>query len=123
MSTEPRQASYWVLKSVLVLHLCGVLMQASLAGQFLSGADSAVKIHEVTGWVIAGLGLLQIVFSIVTKNVPLWFVIASVGTTLGEALQVGTGYGRFFHVHIPLAIVIFGLLVAQTMWLFGERRA
>ena len=128
MSTEAARSSNRLLKSsllqsVLVLHVLGVIMQAALAGEFLSGADSAVRIHEVTGWTVAGLGLLQIAIAAISKKIPLWFTIASVGTFLGEALQVGTGYGRFLNVHIPLAIIIFGLVVWQTLWAFGERRA
>ena len=98
-------------------------MQAALAGQFLSGADSAVPIHEVTGWIVAALGLLQIILAIVARSAFLWFVIASAGTFLGEALQMGTGYGRFLSVHIPLSILIFGLVIWQTIWVFRERQA
>jgi hypothetical protein len=109
------------LQSILILHAMGVLMQATLAGRFLSGDDGAVKVHEVTGWVIAGLCLVQIVLAIVVKKVPLWFVVASVVTFLGEGLQVGTGYGRFLNVHIPLSILISGAVMAQILWAFRRR--
>ncbi len=110
-----------LLRIALAFHVLGIVTQAILAGQFLSGADSAVPIHEVTGWIVAALGLAQIVFAILAKPAPLWFVIASVGTFLGEALQVGTGYGRFLGVHIPLSVLIFGLIVWQTTWVFARR--
>ena len=122
MSTSEGHAAAAALKAVLTLHALGVLMQAALAGQFLSGADNAVPIHEVTGWIVAALGLFQIVLAILSRAAPLWFVIASVGTFLGEALQVGTGYGRFLGVHIPLSILIFGLIVWQTIWVYRERQ-
>ena len=112
-----------LLRLVLLLHIAGVVVQAALAGQFLSGADSAVSVHEVTGWAVVALGLVQILLAIVSQSAPLWFVIASVGTFLGEALQVGTGYGRFLNVHIPLAVLIFGLVIWQTTWLFRQRKA
>ncbi|HYA16679.1 MAG TPA: hypothetical protein VEF06_04395 [Bryobacteraceae bacterium] len=112
-----------LLRTVLLLHILGVIVQATLAGQFLSGTDSAVEIHEVTGWLVVTFGFVQILLAIVSRSAPLWFVIASVGTFLGEALQVGTGYGRFLNVHIPLAILIFGLVIWQTTWLFCERKA
>jgi hypothetical protein len=96
-------------------------MQATLAGQFLSGEDSAVKIHEVTGWVIAGICLIQIVIAVVVKTVPLWFVISSVAVFLGEGLQVGTGYGRFLNVHIPLSILITTFVIWQILWTFRRR--
>jgi hypothetical protein len=98
-------------------------VQATLAGQFLAGADSSVQIHEITGWTVVTLGFVQILLALVSKSSPLWFVIASVGTFLGEGLQVGTGYGRFLNVHIPLAVLIFGLIVWQATWLFRERKS
>jgi hypothetical protein len=100
MSTEAARSSNHLLQSVLVLHLLGVIAQAALAGHFLSGVDSAVPIHEVTGWAVAALGLVQIVIAVMGKKIPLSFTIASIGT----------------------AIIIFGLVVWQTLWAFGERR-
>ncbi|HWE50435.1 MAG TPA: hypothetical protein VG273_11620 [Bryobacteraceae bacterium] len=113
--------TFAALRTILVLHALGVLMQATLAGRFLSGEDGAVKIHEVTGWVIAGLCLIQIVLAVVIKSVPLWFVVASVAIFLGEGLQVGTGYGRFLNVHIPLSILITAAVIWQILWAFGKR--
>lgn len=109
------------MQIVLILHAMGVLMQATLAGRFLSGEDSAVAIHEVTGWAIAGICFIQIILAVVLKGVPLWFVIASVATFLAEGLQVGTGYGRFLNVHIPLSILIAGAVMGQILWAFRRR--
>jgi hypothetical protein len=96
-------------------------MQATLAGRFLSGEDSSVKIHEVTGWVIAAICLIQIVLAVVVKEIPLWFVIASIAIFLGEGLQVGTGYGRFLNVHIPLSILITAVVIWQILWAYRRR--
>lgn len=109
------------LRAVLILHALGVLMQATLAGRFLSGEDASVKIHEVTGWVIAGICLIQIVLAVVVKEIPLWFVVASVVIFLGEGLQVGTGYGRFLNVHIPLSILITAAVIWQILWVVRQR--
>jgi hypothetical protein len=109
------------LRVVLVLHALGVFMQATLAGRFLSGEDASVKIHEVTGWVIAVICLIQIVLAVVVKEIPLWFVIASVAVFLGEGLQVGTGYGRFLNVHIPLSILITAAVIWQILWTLRRR--
>ena len=107
------------LRAVILLHALGILIQAVFAGQFLSGADSSVTLHETTGWIIAAVCLVQIVLA--DKNTPLWFVISSVLIFLGEALQVGTGYGRFLNVHIPLSILITCGVVAQAAWAFRKR--
>jgi hypothetical protein len=45
-------------------------------------------------------------------------VMASALIFLAEGLQIGTGYGRFLTVHVPLAVLIFGGLAAQTVWVF-----
>jgi|SRR5580658_2966656 hypothetical protein len=109
------------LQAVLILHATGVLTQAALAGRFLSGDDGSVKIHEVTGWVISGICIVQIVLAVVLKGTPLWFVIASVVIFLAEGLQVGTGYARFLNVHIPLSILITGAVTGQILWAFRRR--
>jgi hypothetical protein len=105
----------WI-KAVLVLHALAIFMQASVAGRFLSGEDSAVKVHEVTGWIIVAICLIQIVVAM--RSTPLWFTVATVAIFLCEGLQVGTGYGRFLNVHIPLSVVIAGVIVGQLVWTF-----
>ena len=107
------------LKTIVALHALGVFAQAVLAGQFLSGVDSTVVFHEVNAFVVLGLCLAQIVFSFVVKRLPIWFPVITVFVFLCEGLQMGTGYGRFLGVHIPLAILTFGLVLWQTMWSFG----
>jgi hypothetical protein len=111
-----------ILKIVLLLHASGVLTQAVFAGQFLSGDDHAVAFHETVAYFVLGACLLQILFSIALKGAPLWFIISSVFAFLGEGLQVGTGYGRFLNVHIPLSILIMAGVMCQVMWSFGSRR-
>lgn len=105
-----------IFRAILVLHALGVLTQSVFAGQFLSGSDSAVVFHEVTGWCIATLGLLQTASALTLlkqHSGGLWFVVGSFALLIGEALQLGTGYGRFLNVHIPLAVVILAGLVGM----------
>jgi len=111
------------LRTVLVLHACGVVAQAIFAGQFLSGTDSEVFFHEYNAWVILALSLAQIGLAamLVKRRAPLWLLISSIFVCLGEALQVGSGYGRFLGVHIPLGVFIFGAVIWQTVWAFSPR--
>jgi hypothetical protein len=106
------------LRLILSVHLLLVFAQAVFAGQFLSGSDGAVLFHEVNGWTLAGICLVQIVLSFVLKRIPLWFAIVTVFVFLCEGLQIGTGYGRFLAVHVPLGILTFGLVVWQAVWAF-----
>jgi hypothetical protein len=52
----------------------------------------------------------------------LWLPIGTLFVLIAEGLQIGTGYGRFLAVHIPLAVISTGAVVAQTVQQFGSKR-
>jgi len=104
-----------VLRVVILCHVLGVFVQSVFAGQFLSGSDSPVKFHELTGWVVLAISAIQILAASVlmrSGRTSLWLVFGSVLVFLGEGLQMGTGYGRFLNVHVPLGVII----VAAGSW-------
>lgn len=110
------------LKITLVLHALSVFAQAVLAGQFLSGVDAPVRLHELMAWVVLGISLVQLALSgILAKQsrCPLWIPIAGVVVFFAELFQTVTGYGRFLNVHVPLGVLIFGLLLVQLAAVFG----
>jgi hypothetical protein len=109
------------LRIVLVIHALAIFAQAALAGEFLSGEDGAVAVHEIAGLMIPVICLIQIVLSF--RVAPLSFSIATVAIFLCEGLQIGTGYGRFLNVHIPLSVVIAGVVVGQIVWAFRTQAA
>ncbi len=96
--------------------ICG---QAVLAGRFLSGSDSAVSLHEIGGWTALVLALTQLLLLIGAsgRRYGLWLLMSSTGIVLGEALQLGSGYGHFLQVHIPLAVLLVGGVTWQIMWI------
>ena len=113
-----------LFQTVLVIHLLAILGQAAIAGEFLSGTDGVVKFHEWGGWVILGLGLVQsAIAGWLARGDSRMFgvLILSVLVAMTEALQVGTGYGRFLGVHIPLGVTVFGIVAAQTVAAFLSR--
>ncbi len=113
-----------ILRTVLVVHTLVLFLQAGLAGEFLSGADNVVKIHEAAGWVLLGLGFSQAVlaaFAARSGGATLWLVIGSVLVLFAEGLQIGTGFARFLRVHIPLPVVIFGAVLTQTVSQFRKK--
>lgn len=116
-------ASLWIrpLQVVLLTHSLALLAQPAIAGEFLSGTDGVVQFHEWTGWLILALCIAQIALAAVTREAPLWLVMGSVMVLLGELMQVGTGYMRYMPVHVPLGVILFGVVLAQTVWMF--RRA
>ena len=113
-----RAATLAALRIVLALHALAVLAQAVLAGQFLSGIESPVLFHEWTAWFILVLSAIQIMLSLWLARIggPLWLWVASIFIFIAEALQVGTGYGRFLGVHIPLGVFVFGAVVWMMLW-------
>jgi cytochrome b561 len=115
-------ASLAGLRIILPLHALGVLAQAALAGQFLSGLEDPVVFHAWTAWAILVLSLAQVALAVAAslKGGALWFMLTSVFVLLAEALQTGTGYGRFLGVHIPLGVVLFGVVLWQTIWVFRK---
>jgi hypothetical protein len=107
-----------ILRAVLVFHALAVFMQAALAGQFLSGSDSSVRFHELTGWITLAVCLAQIIMAAVlirSRTTSLGLVLGSIVVFLAEGLQVGTGYGRFLDVHVPLGAIIFAAVSWQAV--------
>lgn len=114
-------SSLQALRFVLVAHACALLAQPSIAGEFLSGTDAVVKFHEWTGWLILALCVFQIgltVLAMRSRSVTWFLLIGGVLVLLGELLQVGTGYGRFLRVHVPLGVILFGAALLQTISVF-----
>jgi hypothetical protein len=107
------------LVCISLLQVIAVIGQGALAGSFLSGDDSSVALHEIGGWIAFGLALIQLGLLIAKSGraYGLWLLMSSIGIVLAEALQLGSGYGRFFRVHIPLALIIIGGLTWQIIWI------
>lgn len=106
---------------MLVCHALGVLAQSVLAGQFLSGIDRPVKFHEWTGLGVLAISAIQVIIVAVlmrSGRSSLWLFLGSVLVFLAEGLQVGTGYGRFLEVHIPLGVIVFAAVTSQTISAF-----
>jgi hypothetical protein len=113
-----------ILRIILVCQTLAVLTQSVFAGQFLAGSDPAVKLHEFTGWAILALAAVQIGVTgtlMRSGSTSLWLFFSSFFVFLAAGLQVGTGYGRFLSVHIPLGVIMFGATTAQTIALFSRR--
>jgi hypothetical protein len=110
-----------ILRLVLVCHALAVFAQSVFAGEFLSGVDGPVKFHELTAWIVLALSAIQIIIAAAFMRsgiTSLWLVFGSILVLLGEGLEVGTGYGRFLSVHVPLGVVVFGAVAWQAISVF-----
>jgi hypothetical protein len=121
-----RQSSKFhrILIAVSLLQAFVICGQGVLAGSFLSGSDSAVSLHEIGGWIAFLLALAQLFLLIGAsgRRYGLWLLMGSLGIVLGEALQLGSGYGHFLQVHIPLAVFIVGGITWQILWIVQHPR-
>ncbi len=110
------------LRTIVCVNLLAIFVQAIYAGQFLSGMEAPVRFHEWSAWAILGLTALQLLVSAVYRRIHpghgLWMALSTISIFLAEGLQVGTGYGRFPAVHVPLGVLIFGGVLCQAVWLF-----
>jgi hypothetical protein len=103
---------------VLTIHTLALFAQSALAGEFLSGTDEVVKFHELTAWITLGVCAIQIAVTVLalrTGSASLWLLVGTVLIFLAEGLQVGTGYGRFLRVHIPIGVLTFAAVSWQLM--------
>ncbi len=110
-----------ILRLVLVCHAAAVFAQSVFAGEFLSGLDGPVKFHELTGWIALALAAIQIILAAAFMRsgiTSLWLALGSAFVLLAEGLQVGTGYGRFLSVHVPLGVAVFGAVAWQAVSVF-----
>ena len=106
-----------LLLLVLAIHAAGLFVQSALAGEFLSGTDQVVQVHELTAWIMLGVCAIQITVAALalrSGGASLWLLIGTLLIFLAEALQTGTGYGRFLRVHIPVGVLVF----AGVSWQF-----
>jgi hypothetical protein len=108
-----------VLRLVLWIHLLTVIVQATLAGMFLSGSGMALSLHEMTARALVGICLFQIaitVFLIARGGCPAWVLISTIAILLAEVLETYSGYRGILAVHVPLALAIFGGIMRQLFW-------
>jgi len=113
-----------LLLIVLIIHTAGLFVQSALAGEFLSGTDQVVKFHEFTAWIILGVCAIQIAVAALAQRsggASLWLLIGTLLIFLAEALQTGTGYGRFLRVHIPIGVLLFAGVFWQLMAQWRQR--
>jgi hypothetical protein len=103
------------LRAIVLLHAALILTQAVLAGQFLSGHETWLRVHETNAGIIQLIGLVQLVVAVLVWRPgggPGWPALTSLALLLAEEFQIGFGYARLLALHVPLGVAIFGLTVA-----------
>ncbi|TWF78660.1 hypothetical protein FHX44_114583 [Pseudonocardia hierapolitana] len=117
---RPR-ATLWTLRFLLTGHLVAVLAQPVLAGRYLTGDVDAMKAHGLIGSLMALVAMVLIAGAlayVVGGRGRLWVLPVMVLLFLAEGFQIGMGYSRQLHLHVPLgvAIVVAAVLLAAWVW-------
>ncbi|MGW4690400.1 hypothetical protein ACWEPM_36740 [Streptomyces sp. NPDC004244] len=123
--TRPRR---WPLVAVRVLALlftAGVLAQAALAGQFVTGDVNLLEVHGALGTALILLPMLALPAALALwwfGRGPLWCVAIPVALLALVGMQIGVGFSRNLAWHIPLGTGLLGMSVGHLVWAFGYRR-
>lgn len=111
------------LKAVALAHAAAVVLQPVLAGLYLDGSITPIRIHQHTAYVAFALATAQLLLA------TMWWrsrrsagpMIGSAAIVGAESVQFALGYSRLMTGHVPLGIAIFAGTVAFTVWAVGVR--
>lgn len=117
-----------VLRVVAAVHCLVVCIQPVLAGLYLSGDFDALSLHAINGSVVTSLALLQLIAAVVfwlAGRGRGWPAACAAALFVAETLQIGFGYARELHLHIPLGvtIVVGSFMLTVWAWRATARRA
>jgi hypothetical protein len=106
------------LRLIAAVHAIAICLQPILAGVYLNGSGSALRIHEPIGLAVTFTGLFQLLIATIywRSGGRLLAPVTTLLITLGEALQVGMGYSRQLAIHIPLGIALVAGAVGFAVW-------
>ncbi len=128
MDTDPRLIRGFQLVAGLIALL--VLVQAVLAGQFLTGEEEDLEsVHKIVGYALFILAVVQLAFAWLGRDAWRYrMVIWSVVILLLTVAQVGLGDASHDSssaeaIHIPAGVLLFSLTSIVTMLSFMDERA
>lgn len=114
----PTPGAVRIFSIVNGLTLLGVLLQAVFAGEFIDrfGPSPWIKLHEICGYAVVLLAVITAVAAIALRRASSALTIGAlsqlmlivVQTGLGEAISKA-GSDELIAIHVPLAMLIFGL--------------
>lgn len=113
-----------LLRILAVVVLFQVLVQAALAGGFISGTVTLLGLHSLNGilLVLTTAALLPAaVLFLRPGRGPWWPIAFSIVLWWVVAIQVGFGFARFVGLHIPIGTALMALIAGFTWWTFSYR--
>ncbi|MEV5507694.1 hypothetical protein [Streptomyces orinoci] len=113
-----------LLRATAVLVLLDTLLQAALAGLFVTGDLDLLAWHAANAGVLSALTVVQTVVAVVVWRLlraPGGPAAASAVLACLVSVQQGLGEARVLAAHMPLGMAIFGCATALTYWAFTYR--
>ncbi|MEK2479290.1 hypothetical protein [Streptomyces noursei] len=127
MTAPKRHERRWpmrLLRGTAVLVLLDTLLQAALAGLFVTGDLDLLAWHAANAGVLSALAVVQTVLAVVVwrrLRGPGWPAAASAMLVALVSVQQGLGEARILAGHMPVGMAIFGCATALTYWAFAAR--
>ncbi|GGT84772.1 hypothetical protein [Streptomyces violascens] len=115
-----------LLRATAVLFLLDSLLQAALAGLFVTGDVGLLAWHAANAQMLSALVVVQTIAAVViwrSLRGPWWPPALTVGLLGLLSIQQGLGESRMLGGHIPLGMAIFGTGAALTYWAFSFQPA
>jgi hypothetical protein len=106
------------------VHCALILLQAVLAGQYLSGVFDAIAVHRANAGFVLLAGWAQAIAALLlwrSGRGPAWALGASVLVSVAELMQMAAGMSRELGLHVPLGVTLFGTMAALTGWAWAHR--
>lgn len=105
----------WAWRILLTVAAAGYLFQAVSAGQFLQGDYAFLRIHQLGTTALD----IVVVLALVTAGLLRWAargpvlpLLGTLGVFAVSQAQAGTGAARIVWLHVPLGVVLIGLVWA-----------
>jgi hypothetical protein len=94
------------------------VVQAGLAGGFLSGHYDVLRAHLVTAMVMEGVSIVQAVAVVFVRRSggPRWVLWVGLLVPVLVAAQGGLGLGRVLTLHVPLGVLLAVGLLRLAAW-------
>ncbi|MFI1657829.1 hypothetical protein ACH4ZU_23350 [Streptomyces sp. NPDC020472] len=114
------------LRVLSVLFLLDTLLQAALAGLFVTGDVALLTWHAANAQLLSGLAVLECAATVLVWRAAHrsgWPVLLAVVLVAVVGVQHDLGEARELGGHVPLGMTIFGIAVALAYWAFASPRA
>ncbi|MGW0883092.1 hypothetical protein [Streptomyces sp. NPDC002671] len=116
---RPRTWPLTLLRTTSLLFLFDTLLQAALAGLFITGDVRFLDLHAANAQVLATLVLVEAVAALLvwrSMTGPAWPFALAVGLVVLVGAQMGLGAARMLGGHVPLALGVFGAGAVLSYW-------